>query len=87
MSLSLLFTICNTALITEKLLHFRFKSNLQEVLLLPAFLIWMVGEGVRLYFAYVGNLKVRFLDGEEGRYDEEWMTKARSLSELRRKKR
>jgi len=56
---SFVFFVGNAALITEKLLHFRFESNLQEVLLLPCFIIWIVGEVSRFYFGYTGNLKER----------------------------
>ena len=56
---SLTYLLGNCAVITEKLLHFRFTSNLQEVLLLPCFVIWVAGEMARFYFAYIGNLKER----------------------------
>ncbi|GMI38723.1 hypothetical protein TrCOL_g8622 [Triparma columacea] len=59
MFFSLAYYLGNTATITFKLLHFRFNSNLQEVLLLPTFVIWVAGEIARVYFAYVGNLKER----------------------------
>ncbi len=55
--LSLVYALSNMSLCILKLYHFKFTSNLQEVLLLPTFLIWGVGEMSRTYFGYVGNLK------------------------------
>ena len=49
----------NLAVIIEKLMHFQFTSNLQQVLLLPCYVIWVLGELSRTYFAYTGNLKER----------------------------
>ena len=56
---SLAYFAGNLAVIIEKLLNFNFTSNLQQVLLLPCFVIWVLGELSRIYFAYTGNLKER----------------------------
>ena len=56
---SLVYFLATLAISIEKVNNFRFNSNLQEVLLLPTFVIWCVGEVSRFYFAYTGNLKER----------------------------
>ncbi|GMH73082.1 hypothetical protein TrLO_g12048 [Triparma laevis f. longispina] len=56
---SLAYFLGNLSIIIEKLTSLQFSSNLQLVLLLPCYIIWVLGELARFYFAYIGNLKER----------------------------
>ncbi|CAM9565620.1 unnamed protein product [Chrysoparadoxa australica] len=55
--LSLVYFFFEGALVTQKLHHYVFSSSLQRLLLLPAFLVWCMAEGFRIYCGYAGNIK------------------------------